>query len=98
MRFYQLRNWILKKIEVKTRLQPICLWFIISLMIETRKHSLTFATELSGSTKAQFSKFLKNNNKTNAQTLESLSKKQAQIYAKALKEIKGLRFPNSYYS
>ena len=90
MRFYQLRDWILKQIDVKTRLQPICLWFILSLMVESRKHSLTFAAELSGLTKAQFSKFLKNNNEVNAHTLESLSKKQAKVYAKVIKKIKGL--------
>lgn len=90
MRFYQLRNWILKNIDVKTRLHPVCLWFLLSIMVETRKHSLTNASELSGLNKAQFSKFLKNNNKTTAHTLESLSKKQAKVYAKMIKSIKGL--------
>jgi hypothetical protein len=37
MRFYQLRNWILKNIDVKTRLHPVCLWFLLSIMVETRK-------------------------------------------------------------
>lgn len=59
-------------------------------MVETRKHSLTFASELSGLNKSQFSKFLKNNNKTTAHTLESLSKTQAKVYAKIIKNIKGL--------
>ena len=59
-------------------------------MVDTRKHSLTFASELSGLTKAQFSKFLKNNNNTTFYTLESLSKKQAKTYAKVIKDIKAL--------
>ena len=92
MRFYQLRNWILENIEIKKRLQTVCLWFLLSLMVETRKHSLTFAASFSGLNKAQFSKFLKNNRKTAAYTLESLSKKQAKVYAKVLKKFADLKW------
>jgi hypothetical protein len=66
-------------------------------MVESRKHSLTFAAELSGLKKSQFSKFLKNNNKITAHTLESLSKKQMKVYAKVINNIKGFRFPNIPY-
>jgi len=55
MRFHELKNWILKKNNVKSRLQVVFLFYIISLMIETRKHSLTFASELSGVSISSFS-------------------------------------------
>jgi hypothetical protein len=61
-------------------------------MVETRKHSLSFAAGLSGLNKSQFCKFLQNNQKITAHTLESLSKKQARQYSKALKNLYQLRW------
>ncbi|MCP4351206.1 MAG: transposase [Desulfobacterales bacterium] len=87
MRFFKLRDWVIGKAGIKKRLQVIFLWYLLSLMVETRKHSLSSASVLSGLNKAQFSKFLKNNRKTVAYTLDSLSKKQAKILAKVLKKI-----------
>ncbi|MCP4130898.1 MAG: hypothetical protein GY754_07935 [bacterium] len=85
-----LRDWVIGKAGIKKRLQIIFLWYLLSLMVETRKHSLSSASVLSGLNKSQFSKFLKKNRKTVAYTLDSLSKKQAKILAKALKELTGL--------
>ncbi|WP_207679534.1 hypothetical protein [Desulfonema magnum] len=48
MRFHKFRDAVLNKISMKFRLRIVCLWYLISLMAETRKHSLTFASELSG--------------------------------------------------
>jgi len=62
MRFHKLRDGILNKIGIKIRLRIVCLRYLISLMIETRKHSLTSASELSGLGISSFSKFLQNNN------------------------------------
>lgn len=90
MRFYKLRDWILTQINIKRRLQTVCLWYLLSLMLATRKHSLNFASTLSGLNKSQFSKFLNNHHKTAVYTLESLSKKQAKIYAETLKELDSL--------
>jgi len=90
MRFHTLKNWMLKNIDMRKRLQTVCLWFLISLMVETRKHSLTFAAELSGLDRAQFCKFLRNSRKVTAHTLETLSKKQAGMFAGMLKRITGL--------
>ncbi|MCP4108828.1 MAG: transposase, partial [Desulfobacteraceae bacterium] len=84
MRFFKLRDWVIEKAGIKKRLQIIFLWYLLSLMVETRKHSLSFASALSRLNKAQFSRFLKNNRNTVAYTLESLSKKQAKILAKVL--------------
>lgn len=64
----------------------ICMWMIISFMTETRKHSLTFASELSGIDKSAFSKFMMNNKDAAKYALRDLSKKQAKIYSEALKK------------
>jgi len=90
MRFHTLGDWILKNIGMKKRLQAVCLWFLLSLMVETRKHSLTFAAEIPGLSKAQFCKFLRNNRKVTAHTLETLSKRQARQFAGMLRRITGL--------
>ena len=90
VRFCKLRDWIIGKAGIKKRLRTIFLWYLLSLMVETRKHSMTFASSLSGLGKAQFSKFLRNSRGITAHTLETLSKKQAKIMAKVLKKIAGL--------
>jgi hypothetical protein len=74
----------------KKRIQNVCLYYLLCLMIETRKHSLKFATVLSGLNKSQFSRLLSNHSDTAVYTLEALSKKQAKIYAKVLKKIEHL--------
>ena len=67
------------------RLQSICLWYLLSVMIETRRHSLTFASELSRIGKASFCKFLKNHYNILAYTLENLSKKESKRFSTILK-------------
>jgi hypothetical protein len=71
----------------KKRIQNVCLCYLLCLMIETRKHSLKFATVLSGLNKSQFSRLLSNHADVAVHTLEALSKKQAKIYAKVLKNV-----------
>ena len=90
MRFHFFRDSILSKICVKVRLQTIFLWYLISLMIETRKHSLTFASGLSGIGIPSFGKFLCNNEKIIVYTLNDLSKKQARIYSRVISETEHL--------
>jgi hypothetical protein len=53
-------------------------------MIETRKHSLSFASEISGIGIPSFSRFLCGNEKNAVHTMNDLSKKQARIYSRAL--------------
>jgi hypothetical protein len=86
MRFHTLRDRIINKINIGVRLRFVCMWYIISLMIETRKHSLTFASEMSGMGKAAFCKFLKNNHNIAAYTLENLSRREAKRYSAILKK------------
>ncbi len=90
MRFHRLRDAILSKISIKRRLQIICLWYLISLMVETRKHSLTFAAGLSEKDISAFSRFILNNKDIIKYTLRDLSKKQAKIYSRFLEKISGL--------
>lgn len=91
MRFHIFRDFIISNIStMRKRLRFVCLWYLISLMVETRKHSLTFASELSGISKSAFSKFLMNNEKAAKLTLDDLSKRQAEIYSKVLKKIQSL--------
>jgi hypothetical protein len=53
-------------------------------MIETRRHSLSFASEISGIGIPSFSRFLCGNEKNVVYTMKDLSKKQACIYSRAL--------------
>lgn len=90
MRFHRFRDAVLNKISIKRRLQIICLQYLISLMVETRKHSLSFAAGLSDTDISAFSRFLLNNKNVIKYTLQDLSKKQAKIYSQVLKKISGL--------
>ncbi len=90
MRFHKFRDSILNKISMKFRLRIVCPWYLISLMAGTRKHSPTFASELSGTDKSAFSKFLMNNKDVAKHTLEDMSKKQAKIYSEVLEKTESL--------
>jgi hypothetical protein len=92
MRFHRFRDAVLNKISIKRRLQIVCLRYLISLMAETRKHSLTFAAGLSETDISAFSRFLLNNKNVIKYTLRDLSKKQAKIYSQFLKKVNGLRW------
>jgi len=89
MRFHHFRRWI--EIEInKKAITMVCLWYIISLMIDTRKNSLIFASEISGMNKASFCKFLRNDRGKAVYALEDLSKKQARKYSRALESLNSL--------
>jgi hypothetical protein len=68
----------------------VCFWYLVSLMVETRKHSLHFAATLSGLNPSQFSKFLRKHHRVAAYTLDDLSKRQAKQLAPLLTELQGL--------
>ena len=91
MRFHQLRDWIINQIDIKKSFRYVYIWYIFSLMVTTRKHSLNYAAALSGLNKSQFSKMLSVNKGVAAFTLESLSKKQAKRLAKFNKKFKKLQ-------
>jgi len=87
MRFYIFRNWLLKELNVSRRLQRIILWYVISLMIITRKHSLENASAISEKNSSQFSRLLKDHPNTAIYALKDLSKRQGKKYSKAMKAL-----------
>ena len=90
MRFHTLRDWIFHHVEITPRLRQVCLWYLLSLMVETRKHSLDFAAVLSGLNKSQFCRWLQDHHSLAASTLDLLSKRQAKQYAAVLDKLEGL--------
>jgi len=90
MRFHGLRDWIFRHLEITPRLRQVCLWYLLSLMVETRQHSLEFAAVLSGLNKSQFCRWLQDHHHLAAYTLDSLSKRQAKQYAAVLDKLEGL--------
>jgi len=83
MNYCKLKNWISKFISAKAN-AVIIEWYILSLMIPARKHSLTNAAKISGHDKSQFSKFLKDKYGLAAKSLDQLSKKQAKQFSEVL--------------
>ena len=90
MRFHTLRDWMFRQLEMKPRLRQVCLWYLLSLMVETRKHSLDFASTLSGLNPSQFCRWLQTHHNLAATTLDTLSKRQAKQYAAVLDTLEGL--------
>lgn len=78
MRFYQFRDWLGQHLMVKRRLQIVVMWYIISLMVDTRKHSLRHAAAISGRHASQFSKLLSRHRDVATSTLESLGQARSQ--------------------
>ena len=90
MRFYVFKGWLLKQVKLSKRLQGIIFWYIISLMVITRKHSLDHAALISGKNRSQFSRLLKEHPDVAVLTLKDLSRREARKWSKALKALKGL--------
>jgi len=87
---YTLRTWIARRIQVRQRLKRVCTGYLLFLMVVTTKHTLEEAAQFSRLHKSQFSKLLKFHPSIAAQTLESLSKRQAKRLSISLKAVKGL--------
>ena len=84
MNFRILKKWVLNRIQVNNRLKNVCIWYLLFLMVSTRKHSLDEAARFSGMNKSQFSRFLKNHSGLAVYNLHVLSKKQAKQFSKIL--------------
>ena len=84
MNFRILKKWLLNRIQVNNRLKNVCIWYLLFLMVSTRKHSLDEAARFSGMNKSQFSRFLKNHSGLAVYNLHFLSKKQANQFSKIL--------------
>lgn len=76
MSFNRFKHWLNDQLAVKGRLKNVCFWYLLSLMICARKHSLHAAAELSGLHTSQFSRFLNNHAGLAVYRLQNLSKKQ----------------------
>ena len=87
---YTLYTWIARHIGIRPRLERVCVYYLLFLMVTTTKHSLEEAARFSAMNKSQFSKLLKTHHQTSVYTLESLSKTQARRLSKVLKPCQGL--------
>lgn len=87
---HPLQTWVGRRIAVRTRLEQICVSYLLFLMVVTRKHSLEEAARFSGRNKSQFSKLLQSHTKVALSTLEKLSKQQAKQFAKTRQSLQGL--------
>jgi hypothetical protein len=82
MNFNKLTNWLSTHVPVKYRLRIVCFWYLLFIMVSTRKHSLQEAAKFSGINASQFSRFLKNHSELAILSLHDLSKKQAKQISK----------------
>jgi len=85
-----LQTWIARRISIRQRLERVCTSYLLFLMVVMQKHSLEEAARFSGLHKSQFCQMLKCHSNIAISTLESLSKKQAAQFSKALHDLKGL--------
>lgn len=76
MNFSRFKNWLNNQISLRARLRNVCVWYLLFLMVSTRKHTLREAAKFSGINKSQFSRFLRHSGVA-VYTLGELSKKQA---------------------
>ncbi|MCP4403387.1 MAG: transposase [bacterium] len=90
MRLYQFQQWICQHLSVGTRVRIVTFWYVVSLLVSTRKHSLRHAAEVSGLHSSQFSRLLCHHEQAMADALAHLSKRQARRLVAALKTMKGL--------
>lgn len=93
MTFTALKNWMLNQITVKKRLQIVCLWYLLFLMVSVRKHSLTAAARFSGLATSQFSRLLTRHCDIAVYHLHQLSKKQARQFSQAINTLANGKLP-----
>jgi hypothetical protein len=53
-----LTRWIVNVLQIPFRQRQVVGWYLITLMMEARRHSMTLASEISGLHRAQFSRLL----------------------------------------
>lgn len=68
-------------LQIPTRVQNVTFWYLLSLMLPSPKHSLTFAASLSGLCKSQFSRFLGKSLDLAVDCLKTLGRKMAKELA-----------------
>ena len=80
MTFSNFKKWIMGNLEVGNRQMAICIWYLLFLMVSTRKHTLTEASKFSQINKSQFSRWLGNHCNLAVYNLKELSKRQAKQF------------------
>ena len=90
MQAQTVKAWIAHRISVRTRLEQVCVNYLLFLMVATRKHSFTQAARFSGMNTSAFCKLLRDHCKVAAYTLDDLSKNQAKQFATCLHDLQGL--------
>ena len=93
MSFGKFKKWLLNHLEIGTRQKTICIWYLIFLMVSTRKHTMQEAARFSGLHKSQFSRWLKNHLDIAACNLNQLSKKQARQFQGYIESLNTRSFP-----
>ncbi len=90
MRFVQFQKWLLTELALPIRIRAICFWYVLALMVDTRKHSQQFAVRLSGCQPSQFSRLLRRQTLLAAYTLETLAKRHARQWGPVLDALDGV--------
>jgi len=86
MDFSKLYRWLVNHVSVKNRLERICAWYLLFLMVKTKKKSLHEAGLFTNIAKSLFGRFLQLYPELAAYNLKNLSKKQAKQFSKVLQQ------------
>ena len=81
MSFSSLRKWVLDRLALPNRQKTICFWYLLFLLVSTRKHTVTEAARFSGFNKSQFSRLLINHAGLAVYNLHQLSKRQSRQFS-----------------
>jgi hypothetical protein len=83
-----LKSWLAGILPIKTRIQTVCIAYILFLMVGFRnKKTLSEASRFSGLHESQFSRFLSKHFDFAAKALLDLSKRQAKQFSKIMKNL-----------
>jgi hypothetical protein len=85
-----IQTWIARHLSIRTRLERVCVSYLLFLMVATQKRSFTQAARFSGLHKSAFCKLLRDHFHVAAYTLDDLSKTQARHLSTCLHDLQGL--------
>ncbi len=69
---HPIQTKLIRLLDLPTRLVDVATWYLISLMLPAQKHTLSFAEQVSGKSRAQFSRFLAGSVELAQKTLQVL--------------------------
>jgi ribonuclease HI len=93
MSFSSMKKWLANHLELQKRQETICIWYLLFLMVSTRKHTLQEAARFSGFNKSQFSRLLKSHSGLAVYNLSQLSKRQARQFSSSIDLLKDGSLP-----